>query len=186
MEFSSQEYWNTAIPFSRSSSQPRHWAWVSCIAGRFFTIWATREAYVYYTPTKCILIMMILLIIKVKVKITQSCLTLQPHGLYSPWNSPDQKTRVGRLSLLQGIFPTQRSNPGLLHCRRILYQLSHKRKPNNQNKAIFLWLLSWNKYGNWKQPWPTMKTMLTLVGLGVSGKRVVLTLGIAGPWLRDA
>ena len=82
--------------------------------------------------------MMILLIIKVKVKITQSCLTLQPHGLYSPWNSPDQKTRVGRLSLLQGIFPTQRSNPGLLHCRHILYQLSHKRKPNNQKKAIFL------------------------------------------------
>ena len=30
------------------------------------------------------------------------------------------------LSLLQGIFPTQGSNPGLLHCRRILYQLSHK------------------------------------------------------------
>ena len=34
---------------------------------------------------------------------------------------------VGSLSLLQGIFPTQGSNPGLLHCRHILYQLSHKR-----------------------------------------------------------
>ena len=34
---------------------------------------------------------------------------------------------VGSLSLLQGIFPTQGSNPGLLHCRYILYQLSHKR-----------------------------------------------------------
>ena len=33
-----------AIPFSRGSSQPRDWTWVSCIAGRFFTIWATREA----------------------------------------------------------------------------------------------------------------------------------------------
>ena len=33
------------------------------------------------------------------------------------------------LSLLQGIFPTQESNPGLLHCRRILYQLSHKESP---------------------------------------------------------
>ena len=31
-----------AIPFSRESSQPRHWTWVSCNAGRFFTIWATR------------------------------------------------------------------------------------------------------------------------------------------------
>ena len=37
-----------------------------------------------------------------------------------------QNTEVGSLSLLQGIFPTQGSNPGLLHCRQILYQLSHK------------------------------------------------------------
>ena len=47
------------------------------------------------------------------------------HGLYSPWNSPGQNTGAGSLSLLQGIFPTQRSNPGLPHCRWILYQLSH-------------------------------------------------------------
>ena len=33
-----------AIPFSRGSSQPRDQTWVSCIAGRSFTIWATREA----------------------------------------------------------------------------------------------------------------------------------------------
>ena len=33
-----------AIPFSRGSSRPRDWTWVSCIAGRLFTIWATREA----------------------------------------------------------------------------------------------------------------------------------------------
>ena len=33
--------------------------------------------------------------------------SLQPHGLYSPWNSPGQNTGVGSLSLLQGIFPTQ-------------------------------------------------------------------------------
>ena len=45
------------------------------------------------------------------------------------WNSPGQNTRVGSLSLLQGIFPTHRSNPGLPHCRRILYQLSHKGRP---------------------------------------------------------
>ena len=51
---------------------------------------------------------------------------LRPHGLYSPWNSPGQNARVGSLSLLQGIFPTQGSNPGLPHCRWILYQLSHK------------------------------------------------------------
>ena len=49
---------------------------------------------------------------------------LGPHGLYSPWNSPGQNTGVGSLSLLQGIFPTQGLNPGLPHCRQILYQLS--------------------------------------------------------------
>ena len=36
--------------------------------------------------------------------------SLQPHGLYSPWNSPGQNTGVGSLSLLQGIFPTQVSH----------------------------------------------------------------------------
>ena len=46
--------------------------------------------------------------------------SLRPHGLYSPQNSPGQNTGVGILSLLQGIFPTQGSNPGLLHGRRIL------------------------------------------------------------------
>ena len=39
--------------------------------------------------------------------------SLQPHGLYSPWNSPGYNTGVGSLSLLQGIFPTQGSNLGL-------------------------------------------------------------------------
>ena len=43
--------------------------------------------------------------------------SLRPHGLYSPWNSPGQNTGVGSHFLLQGIFPTQGSNPGVLHCR---------------------------------------------------------------------
>ena len=55
--------------------------------------------------------------------------SLRPHGLYSPWNSLGQKTGVGSLSLLQGIFPTQGLNPGFPHCRRILYQLSHRGSP---------------------------------------------------------
>ena len=50
---------------------------------------------------------------------------LQPHGLYRPWNSPGQNTGMGSRSLLPGIFPTQGLNPGLPHCRQILYQLSH-------------------------------------------------------------
>ena len=55
--------------------------------------------------------------------------SLQPHGLYSLWNSLGQNTGVHSLSLLQGIFPTQGSNPGLPHCRQILYQLSHQGSP---------------------------------------------------------
>ena len=52
--------------------------------------------------------------------------SLRPHELYSPWNSPGHNTG---LPLLLGIFPTQGSNPGLPHCRWILYQLSHKGSP---------------------------------------------------------
>ena len=57
---------------------------------------------------------------KVKVNESHSVVfdSLRPHGLYSPWNSLGQNIGVG-------ILP----NPGLLHCRRILYQLSHKGSP---------------------------------------------------------
>ena len=68
-----------AFPFSGGSFLPRDRTQVSCIAGGFFTSWATGEA------------------------------------------------QVGSLSLLQQIFLTQESNQGLLHCRRILYQLSYER-----------------------------------------------------------
>ena len=68
--------------------------------------------------------------VNVNVKVTQSCLTLcDPVDCNSPWDSPGQNTAVGSLSLLQGIFPTQGSNPGLLHRRRILSQLSHEGSP---------------------------------------------------------
>ena len=45
--------------------------------------------------------------------------SLQPHELYNPWNSPGQNTGAGSCSLVQGIFPTQGSNPGLRYCRQI-------------------------------------------------------------------
>ena len=61
---------------------------------------------------------------KVKVAQSDSCDTMD-----CPWDSPGQNTGVGSLSLLQGIFPTEGSNPGLPHCRWILYQLSHKGSP---------------------------------------------------------
>ena len=60
----------------------------------------------------------------------------KPYGLYSPWNSPGQNIGVGSLSLLQGIFPTQGSNPGLPHCMRVLYQLSHKESPKENYHVL--------------------------------------------------
>ena len=52
--------------------------------------------------------------------------SLQAHGLLCPWGFPGKSTRVSSHSLLQRIFPTQGSSSGLLHCRQILYRLSHR------------------------------------------------------------
>ena len=102
--------------------------------------------------------------------------SLWPHGLgparlLCPWNSPGKNTGVGSCSLLQGIFPTQGSNPGLphyrkisllqgifptqglnpglWHCRWILYCLSHQGSP---------WTLEWVAYSfsrgsSWPRDW---------------------------------
>ena len=66
---------------------------------------------------------------KREVKVTRSCPILCDPVDYSSWNSPGQNTGVGCLSLLQGIFPTQGLNPGLLHGRQILDQLSYQGSP---------------------------------------------------------
>ena len=67
----------------------------------------------------------------VKVKVMVSC--VQPfaacQALLCLWNSPGKNTGVGSHSLLQRIFLTQGSNLGLLHCRQILYSLSHQGSP---------------------------------------------------------
>ena len=54
------------------------------------------------------------------------CHGLEPTRLLCPWNSPGKDTGVGCHFSLQGIFPTQGSTPGLLHCRQTLYCLSHQ------------------------------------------------------------
>ena len=77
-----------------------------------------------------------------EVKVIQLCPTLcdsmnyTGHGILQPTShpsihgdSPGKTPGVGSHSLLQGIFPTQGSNPGLLHCRQILCQLSHLGNP---------------------------------------------------------
>ena len=66
------------------------------------------------------------------VLITQACMTAIPWTiacLLCPWNAPGKNTRVGSHALLQGIFLTQGSNPGLLHCRQILYHWSYQVSP---------------------------------------------------------
>ena len=81
--------------------------------------------------------------------------SLQPHRLYSPWNSPHQNTGLGSLSLLQGIFPTQGLNPGLPHCRRILDWLSHKGS---------LRILEWVAYPfSRESSWPRNQTRFSCI-----------------------
>ena len=94
-----------------------------------------------------------------EVKESESCTvvsnSLQPHGPYSPWNSPGQNTGVGCFSLLQGIFPTQGLNPGLLHCRWILYQLHHKESPR---------ILAWVAYPFYsRSSWPRNQTWVSCI-----------------------
>ena len=57
--------------------------------------------------------------------------TLQADSLPAEPQRKPKNTGVGSLSLLQGIFPTQELNLGLLHCRQILYQLSYQGSPQN-------------------------------------------------------
>ena len=80
--------------------------------------------------------------------------SLQPHGLYSPWNSPGQNTGMGSLALLRGIFPTQWSN---LHCRWILYHLSHKES---------LGILEWVAYPIRGTSWPRNRTGVSFIAGG--------------------
>ena len=76
----------------------------------------------------------------------QLCSTLcdpvdcSPPGFSVHGDSPDKNIRVGCHALLQGIFPTQESNAGLLRCRQIIYCLSHQ---GNQNLTR---LDYWQKY----------------------------------------
>ena len=103
-------------------------------------------------------------------KVTQSCLTLcdpmvtysrlfqSPIPDYTVCNSLGQNTGVGSLSFLQGIFPTQGSNSGLPHCRRILYLLSHQSSPKkaeHQRIDVFkLWC--WRSF--LRVPWTARRS----------------------------
>ena len=83
-----------AIPFCRGSSGPRDWRWVSFIAGRFFTVWATREA--QRSEMLCVHHM--------RVYVLSSFSRVQPSRLLCLWYAPGKNAGVGCHSLLHGIF----------------------------------------------------------------------------------
>ena len=85
--------------------------------------------------------------------------SLRPHGLeptrlLCPWNFPGKNTGVGCHFLLQGIFPTQGLNPGLLHCRQTTLPSEppgkfHVPPPPSRNFAV-LFLYNWRERGERK------------------------------------
>ena len=62
----------------------------------------------------------------------------------SPWNSPGQNTGVGSRSLLQGIFPTQKSNQGVLHCWWILLSLQQFYFGGEFLDFCYIWIFVWS------------------------------------------
>ena len=89
-------------------------------------------------------------------EVAQSCPTLcNPTDCsLCPWNSLGKNTGVGCPSLLQGIILTQRLNPGLLHCRQILYHLSHQKWGNNFNNIVYI--AQWVQFSTVTQLCPTL------------------------------
>ena len=78
--------------------------------------------------------------------------SLRLHGLLAtsvPVDSPGKNTGVSCHALLQGIFTSQGSNPGLPHCTQILYHLSHQGSPK-PDILLFSFLESFQGYQNWR------------------------------------
>ena len=80
---------------------------------------------------------------------------LQEDSLPAEPQEKPKNTGLGSLSLLQWIFPTQESTQGLLHCRQILYQLSHKGSPR---------ILEWVAYpSSSRSSWPMNQTRVSCI-----------------------
>ena len=104
--------WKPSPVFPFMSLRPEH-SDISCFLQR-------KLASIFYYSRK----------IEVKVLVAQSRLTLcDLTGLLCPWNSPGKNTGADSHPLVQGIFPTQGSNPGLPYYWQILYHLSHQGSP---------------------------------------------------------
>ena len=95
---------------------------------------------------------------------------LWPSRLLCPWISPGKNTGVGCHSLLQGIFLTQRSNPGLLHCIQILYHLNQqeallkysvgKNPPVNVRRCKRCGFGPWVEKIPWRRKWQPTPVLL--------------------------
>ena len=90
-----------------------------------------------HSPSTVCFIQIVLKHSKVKWKFSVVSNSLQHYGLHSPWKSPGQHTGMGSVSLLQGIFPTQASNPGLLQADSLPTELSGKPTETYSN-SLFL------------------------------------------------
>ena len=109
---------------------------------------------------------------KVKVKSLSRAQLFATPWLRHPWDFPGKSTGVGCHFLLQGIFPTQGSNPGLLHCRQTLYHLSHQGiiALCNLMKLCTAWLRLqgemgqggefWQNMVHWRREWKSIPVFL--------------------------
>ena len=140
-----------------------------CVAWCLWTLGNNFGAFIsasilYYLCLKYVLhegrFLFCLLCWEVKVLVAHSCLTLCdpmdciPTRCLCPWNTPGRNSGVGSHYLLQGIFLTQESDSGLLHCREILYCLSH-REATESSTRMQVWHKShsiniyyWNEWIN--------------------------------------
>ena len=97
---------------------------------------------------------------------------LQPARLLCPWDFPGKNAGVGCYFLLQGIFPTQGSNPGLPHCRQILYCLSHQGSPK-----ILEWVVyPFSRGSSWSRNWTAVSCLL--YQLSYQGRSIPKSSGI--------
>ena len=154
-----------AIPFSRGSSWPRDWTQVSCTAGIFFTVWNTRESESHSVLSDSVTPWTVACQAPLSMEFSRQeywnrlpfpspkgdlptnlpnpgieprSPALQADSLPAEPQGKPKNTGVNSLSLLQQIFPAQKSNWGLLHCRQILYLLSYQGSPWATSNACYI------------------------------------------------